>query len=77
MFPERSMRPSIPHSSAGCSPTALLINCLLLLLLLLWERRAPGVPGLPAPSPACKLTAPAPCGDWRPRGSWHPPRTHA
>lgn len=37
----RSMCPSIPHSSAGCSPTALLINCPLLLLLL-WECWARG-----------------------------------
>lgn len=62
VFPGRSMRPSIPCSSAGCSPTALLINCL---LLLLQEHWAPGCrgclrPALPAPCPACELTALAP-----------------
>lgn len=39
-------------SSSGCSPTALLINWL---LLLLWEHQKPGAA---APSPACVLTSP-------------------
>lgn len=48
-------------SGSGCSPTALLINWL---LLLLWERQAPGVA---APSAACVLTAPH--VPWRPHGT--------
>lgn len=46
------MCPSILHSSAGCSPTALLINWLLLLLLLLWECWAQGCLG--CLHPACQ-----------------------
>lgn len=54
----RSMCPSILHSSAGCSPTALLINCPLLLLL--WECWALGCWGCLHPAPRT-LPLPAPC----------------
>lgn len=44
------MCPSIPHSSAGCSATALLINCLLPL-----AAAAAGAPGTQGAWAACTL----------------------
>lgn len=76
VFPRRSMRPSILRSSAGCSPTALLINwcccCCCCRSAGHPERLGCLHPALPVSSQPLPHTV-----AWRPHGSWHPPRTHA